>query len=125
MTLDEIEKAAFKGYELEGFADLSDFHLHTCLSKLYADFKDGKVNQEQAGAYKKKLVAVWESDKKTTENAEKMYREYADAIRKTSTLHPEKAKTKDECIQILAEIVAALTGDNSLPDRLRKQKWGA
>lgn len=120
MDADAIAKAAYNGKELDGLCDLSDYHLYSCLCKLYADFKAGKIDKSYANSEKAKLVAAYHSDKKTTASWEKMTTEYAENIRKTSTMHPEQAKTEAECIQILAQIVAALTGDSSLPDRLRK-----
>lgn len=121
MTVDEIAKAAYNGKELDGLCDLSDLHLHTCLCKLYTDFREGKLDKSEANAMKAKLIAAYNSDKKTTAAWEKMTTEYAENVRKISGLNPEQAKTEAECIRILAQMVAALTGDSSLPDRLRKQ----
>ena len=121
MTADEIAKAAWSGKEPDGLCDLSDLQLHTCLCRLYADFKEGKLDKSEANARKAKLIAAYNSDKKTTAAWEKMTTEYAENVRKISGLNPEQAKTASECIRILAQMVAALTGDSSLPDRLRKQ----
>jgi len=46
---------------------------------------------------------------------------HAENIRKIYGMNPERSETPQECIQILAEMVAAMTGDSSLPGRLKKQ----
>ena len=120
-TADTIAKAAYNGHEPEGFCDLTDMHLHTCLMQLYTDFREGRITQAQAEAMKLKLVSVWEDEKKTFARWHKMTAEYSENIKKISTFRPEKATTSVECVGILAQMVAALTGDSSLPERLRKQ----
>lgn len=120
-TADDIAKAAYNGHDPDGACDLTDYHLHTCLLQLYDSFKAGKTTKEQAEGLKKKLTAAWASDKDTLRRWEKMTAEYSENIKKTATLHPEKAQTVSECIGILAEMVAAYTGDSSLPSRLKKR----
>ena len=120
-TAESIAKAAYKGQEPDGFCDLADLHLHTCLMQLYADFKDNKIDKEQAEARKQRLVASWASDKDTEKCWRELTARQAEATRKAAGLNPESAKTPAECIGILAQIVAALTGDDSLPGRLKKQ----
>jgi hypothetical protein len=122
MTVDEIAKAAYNGKELDGLCCLSDFHLHTCLCRLYDDFRAGKITKDDANTLKSKLIAAYNSDKKTVQAWEAMTTAYAENVRSVSGLNPEKAKTKAECIQILSQIVASLTGDTSLPERMR-EKW--
>ena len=122
-TAESIAKAAYNGHEPDGCCDLSDFHMHTCLSQLYADFKGGKITKEQAEALKLKLVAAWKSDKALAARWDALTSEHADAIKRTATMNPEKAKTQEECIGILAEMVAAVTGDSSLPNRLKNKVW--
>ena len=120
-TADDIAKAAYNGHEPDGLCDLTDLHLHTCLVQLYDDYKADKIDKQQAENMKKKLTAAWASDKDTLRRWEQMTSEYSDNIRKIATLHPEKAETASECIRILAQMVAALTGDSSLPSRLKNK----
>jgi hypothetical protein len=122
MTADEIAKAAWKGNEIEQFADLEDLHLHTCLLRVYRDFKDGKIGKEAASALKKRMTATWESDKKTFAQWTDMLQKHVDAIKACEGLNPEKAQSETECIMILAQMVAACTGDYNLTERMRR-KW--
>ena len=124
VTVDEIAKAAYNGKEPDGLCDLSDLHLHTCLCRLYDDFRAGKISKEDANAMKARLVAAYNSDKKTVHAWETMTTAYAENVRRVSGMHPEKAESPADCIRILAEMVAALTGDSSLPERMRKQFSG-
>jgi hypothetical protein len=123
MNAEDIAKAAWEGTELQQFATLEDLHLHTCLLRVYADFRAGRMDKATAEGLKKRMVAAWADDKKTRETWEKMNAERAAAIMAVQTLNPEKATTAAECIGILAQTVAALTGDSSLPARM-KEKWG-
>lgn len=122
MTADEIAKAAWKGIELADFADIEDMHLHTCLLRVYADFKAGKIGKDGADALKKKLVAAWDNDKKTFKRWTEMIEQQTKAIDACAGLNPEKAQTAEECIMILSKMVAACTGDYNLIERMR-QKW--
>lgn len=124
VTVDEIAKAAYNGKEPDGLCDLSDLHLHTCLCRLYDDFRAGKISKEDANAMKARLIAAYNSDKKTVHAWETMTTAYAENVRRVSGMHPEKAESPADCIRILAEMVAALTGDSSLPERMRKQYSG-
>lgn len=124
VTVDEIAKAAYNGKEPDGLCDLSDLHLHTCLCRLYDDFRAGKISKEDANAMKARLIAAYNSDKKTVHAWETMTTAYAENVRRVSGMHPEKAEIPADCIRILAEMVAALTGDSSLPERMRKQYSG-
>lgn len=123
MTADEIAKAAWRGQALPDFGDLDDMHLHTCLLRVYADFKAGKIDKEKADALKKRLVASWDDDKKTSARWRELIEQNTAAIKACEGLNPDKAETVGECIGILAKMVAAATGDSSLPERMRK-KWG-
>ena len=120
-TAEKIAKAAYKGIEPEGFCDLTDWHLHTCLTLLYKQYKDGMITKEQAEDRKQKLVTAWKSDKVTEERWRAMTAEHAENIRKVFGMCPEKSETPAECIRILAEMVAVMTGDDSLPKRLGKK----
>lgn len=122
MTAEEIAKAAWKGTEIDQFADLEDLHLHTCLLRVYRDFKDGKIGKEAADALKKRMTATWDSDKKTFERWTEMLDKHVKAIKACEGLNPETAKSETECIMILAQMVAACTGDYDLTNRMR-QKW--
>jgi len=124
VTVDEIAKAAYNGKEPDGLCDLCDLHLHTCLCRLYDDFRAGKISKDDANAMKARLIAAYNSDKKTVHAWEAMTTAYAENVRRLSGLHPEQAESAADCIRILAEMVAALTGDSSLPERMRKQYSG-
>lgn len=121
MNADTIAKAAYKGTEPDGYCDLTDWHLHTCLTLLYSEYKSGRITREQAEDRKQKLVTAWTSDKETESRWRKMTAAHAENIRKIYGMNPERSETPQECIQILAEMVAAMTGDSSLPARLKKQ----
>lgn len=121
MNADAIAKAAFKGVDPDEFCDLTDWHLHTCLTLLYSEYRADRITKEQAELRKKKLVAAWASDKDTEARWRAMTAAHAENIRAAFGLNPETAETPAECIQILAKMVAAMTGDDSLPGRLKKQ----
>ena len=81
VNLDEIIRSAAAGHEPEGYADLTDLHLHTCLTQLYMDYNAGRTDLDTCKRQKEKLVAAWKSDKDTLARYRQSVTEWNDKIR--------------------------------------------
>ena len=105
-NLNEIIISAAQGREPDGFCDLTDLHLHTCMSQLYADYNSGKYSLEQCKALKEKMVAAWKSDKQTEA-------EWRDALKRnaemlTATNERRTALHKADSLRDFAEDAAVI-----------------
>ena len=81
VNLDEIIRSAAAGHEPDGYADLTDLHLHTCLTQLYMDYNAGRTDLDTCKRQKEKLVAAWKSDKDTLARYRQSVTEWNDKIR--------------------------------------------
>ena len=79
--LDDIIRSAAQGREPDGFCDLTDFHLHTCLTQLYMDYNAGRMDIDRCKVMKDKLVQAWKSDKDTLARYRQSVTEWNDKIR--------------------------------------------
>ena len=120
-TAEEIAKLANKGQPLDFTDDLADFQLHTCLTQLFQQYRDGVITKEKAAAIKAKQVAAWRNWKETREAYKAFTAQWNDNIRKASGIELEKAKTEHEALLLACQIIAALTQDAELPDRIKKK----
>lgn len=121
MTAEEISAAAWSG-ESPKLETLCDKALYICLRDLYASYRRGTVTLEEAKAEKERLVTrrkIWNEE---IAYLHRVRAERQAAVRAAQGIYPEKAQSMAECIGMLAQIVAAQTGDSTLPDRLKK-KW--
>lgn len=114
--LDDIIRSAAQGREPDGFCDLTDYHLHTCLTQLYMDYNSGRTDLEQCKVLKEKYVKAWRSDKDTLARYEKSAAEWNEKIKQAelsgNQLH--KAETLLEFAQNAAIIVECVCGETGL-----------
>lgn len=121
MTAEEISAAAWSG-EAAKLETLCDKALYICLRDLYAAHRAGSVSTEEAKAEKERLVTRWQIWNEEIAYLHRVRAERQAAVRAAQGIYPEKAQSMAECIEMLAQIVAAQTGDSTLPDRLQR-KW--
>ena len=81
VNLDEIIRSAAAGHEPDGYADLTDLHLHTCLTQLYLDYNAGRMDIDRCKVMKDKLVQAWKSDKDVLARYRQSVTEWNDKIR--------------------------------------------
>ena len=114
--LDDIIRSAAQGREPDGFCDLTDYHLHTCLSQLYMDYNAGRTDLEQCKALKEKYVKAWRSDKDTLARYEKSAAEWNEKIKQAelSGKQLHKAETLLDFAQNAAIIVECVCGETGL-----------
>lgn len=120
-TAEEIAKLANKGLPLDFTDDLADFQLHTCLTQLFQQYRDGVITKEKAAAIKAKQVAAWRSWKETHAAYKAFTAEWNDNIQRASGIELEKAETEHEALMRACEVIGRLTGDTGLRDRIQKK----
>ena len=115
-TLDDIIRSAAQGREPDGFCDLTDYHLHTCLTQLYMDYNAGRTDLEQCKVLKEKYVKAWKSDKDTLARYEKSAAEWNEKIKQAEQTGKQlhKAETLLEFAQNAAIIVECVCGETGL-----------
>lgn len=120
-TAEEIAKLANKGLPLDFTDDLADFQLHTCLTQLFQQYRDGVITKEKAAAIKAKQVAAWRNWKETYAAYKEFTAQWNENIRRASGIELEKAETEHEALLRACQIIAALTQDSELPGRIKKK----
>lgn len=115
-TLDDIIRSAAQGREPDGFCDLTDYHLHTCLTQLYMDYNAGRTDLEQCKVLKEKYVKAWQSDKDTLARYERSAAEWNEKIKQAELTGKQlhKAETLLEFAQNAAIIVECVCGETGL-----------
>lgn len=115
-TLDDIIRSAAQGREPDGFCDLTDYHLHTCLSQLYMDYNAGRTDLEQCKVLKEKYVKAWRSDKDVLARYERSAVEWNEKIKQAELTGKQlhKAETLLEFAQNAAIIVECVCGETGL-----------
>ena len=114
--IDDIIRSAAQGREPDGFCDLTDYHLHTCLTQLYMDYNAGRTDLEQCKVLKEKYVKAWRSDKDTLARYEKAAAEWNKKIKQAEQTGKQlhKAETLLEFAQNAAIIVECVCGETGL-----------
>ena len=114
--LDDIIRSAAQGREPDGFCDLTDFHLHTCLTQLYADYNAGRMDLDRCKAMKEKLVSAWKSDKEVLARYDKAAQDWNQKIKQAESTGKQlhKAETLRDFAQDAAIIVEVLCGETGL-----------
>ena len=115
-NLDDIIRSAAQGHEPDGFCDLTDYHLHTCLTQLYMDYNAGRTDLEQCKVLKEKYVSAWKADKDTLARYEKSAAEWNEKIKSAELTGKQlhKAETLLEFAQNAAIIVECVCGETGL-----------
>ena len=114
--LDDIIRSAAAGNEPDGFCDLTDYHLHTCLTQLYMDYNAGRTDLEQCKVLKEKYVKAWKSDKDTLARYERSVAEWNEKIKQAELTGKQlhKAETLRDFAQNAAIIVECVCGETGL-----------
>lgn len=114
--LDDIIRSAAQGREPDGFCDLTDYHLHTCLTQLYMDYNAGRTDLEQCKVLKEKYVKAWRSDKDTLARYEKAAAEWNEKIKQAEQTGKQlhKAGSLRDLAQDAAIIVECVCGETGL-----------
>lgn len=114
--LDDIIRSAAQGREPDGFCDLTDFHLHTCLTQLYADYNSGKYDLDECKRQKEQLVAAWKADKDVLSRYDKAAHEWNSKIKQAEMTGKQlhKAETLRDFAQDAAIIVECVCGETGL-----------
>lgn len=116
-TLTTIINSAAHLEELHGIvADLSDFHLHTCLKQLYQDHKENKIATEDAAALKEQFIRAWRSDKESLAAYRKYQAEFNEKIRISEQTGKQlhKADSLRKFAEDAAVILEAVIGEVGL-----------
>ena len=115
-NLDDIIRSAAQGREPDGFCDLTDYHLHTCLTQLYMDYNAGRTDLEQCKALKEKYVKAWKADKDTLARYERSAAEWNEKIKQAelSGKQLHKAESLLEFAQNASIIVECVCGEVGL-----------
>ena len=115
-NLDDIIRSAAQGREPDGFCDLTDYHLHTCLTQLYMDYNAGRTDLEQCKVLKEKYVSAWKSDKDTLARYERSTAEWNEKIKQAELTGKQlhKAESLLEFAQNAAIIVECVCGEVGL-----------
>ena len=114
--LDDIIRSAAQGREPDGFCDLTDYHLHTCLTQLYMDYNSGRTDLEQCKVLKEKYVKAWRSDKDALAWYDKSASEWNEKIKQAELTGKQlhKAESLLEFAQNAAIIVECVCGETGL-----------
>ena len=121
-NLDDIIRSAAQGREPDGFCDLTDYHLHTCLTQLYMDYNAGRTDLEQCKVLKEKYVSAWKSDKDTLARYERSAAEWNDKIKQAelSGKQLHKAESLRDFAQDAAVMIECLCGETGLVKKVSK-----
>ena len=121
-NLDEIIRSAAAGHEPDGYADLTDLHLHTCLTQLYMDYNAGRMDLDRCKAMKDKLVQAWRSDKDTLARYRQSVTEWNDKIRLAEQTGKQlhKADSLRSFASDAAVLIEAVTGWTGLLEMVGK-----
>lgn len=113
--LNNIIQSAAKGEGCPA-GDLTDLHLHTCLTQLYADYNNGKYDVETCKKLKERLVNAWKSDKDAWSRYEKSMKRMNENIRTAEQTGKQlhKAKSLLEFAQDAAIILELVIGEAGL-----------
>lgn len=122
VNLDEIIRSAAAGHEPDGYADLTDLHLHTCLTQLYMDYNAGRTDLETCKRHKEMLVAAWKSDKDTLARYRQSVTEWNDKIRLAESTGKQlhKADSLRSFAADAAVLIEAVTGWTGLLEMVGK-----
>ncbi len=114
--LDDIIRSAAQGREPDGFCDLTDYHLHTCLTQLYMDYNSGRTDLEQCKVLKEKYVKAWKADKEVLSRYDKSSKEWNDKIKQAEQTGKQlhKAGSLRDFAQDAAIIIEVLCGEVGL-----------
>jgi len=119
MKMSDIERLAYHGEPMPDSATLLELGYYTALRKIYSDYADGKITQEDGARLKDAL-----RQKMDDENGRaKAYARYQDAIRVCGTLRADINKSNDihEIADKLLQCVALMTGDTYFYDNNYKK----
>ena len=121
-NLDEIIRSAAAGHEPEGYADLTDLHLHTCLTQLYLDYNAGRMDLDRCKDMKEKLVSAWKSDKDALARYRQSVTEWNDKIRLAELTGKQlhKADSLRSFAADAAVLIEAVTGWTGLLEMVGK-----
>lgn len=113
--LNNIIQTAAKGESCPA-GDLTDLHLHTCLTQLYADYNAGKYDVETCKKLKERLVNAWKSDKDTWSRYEASMKQMNERIRTAEKTGKQlhKAQTLRDFAQDAAIILELVIGEAGL-----------
>ena len=121
-NLDEIIRSAAAGHEPEGYADLTDLHLHTCLTQLYLDYNAGRMDLDRCKDMKEKLVSAWKSDKDALARYRQASKEWNDKIKRAELTGKQlhKADSLRSFAADAAVLIEAVTGWTGLLEMVGK-----
>ena len=122
VNLDEIIRSAAAGHEPDGYADLTDLHLHTCLTQLYMDYNAGRTDLDTCKRQKEMLVAAWKSDKDTLSRYRQSVTEWNEKIRLAEQTGKQlhKADSLRSFAADAAVLIEAVTGWTGLLEMVGK-----
>lgn len=124
MRVNEISKAAAYNKPAPKDATVSEMLLHCQLKTLYADFKQGNIDKQEAAERKAQIVAKCEEYAKAYEDWCSVHKEHQNSIRRASTLLSDIEKEQDikAAAFIAFEVIGRMTGDENFAKR-QKKKW--
>ena len=124
MRIDEISKAAAYGRPAPRDATISEMLLYSQLETLYADFKRGNIDKQEAAERKAQIVTKCEEYENAYMDWCTVHKERQECIRKASTLLSDIEKEKDivKAAFIAFDVIGKMTGDENFVKRQRK-KW--
>lgn len=115
-NLNEIILCAAKDRELDGYGDLTDFHLHTILRELYRNHAAGLITKEDAAKRKEQYVTAYKKEKQAEAEHFNVVKQWDENIRKSDQARIEMRKSESlrDFAKAAAGIVELLTGDTGL-----------
>lgn len=121
--LESIVKAAAKGEECPA-GDLTDIHLHTCLTQLYLDYNAQRRTVDECTRLKAHYVAAWKADKELLAAYHKYTQDFNAAIRNAEQtgVQLHKAETLLEFAMGAAKILEAVIGEVGLRKKVGELK---
>ena len=123
MRVNEISKAAAYNKPAPKDATVSEMLLHCQLKTLYADFKQGNIDKQEAAERKAQIVAKCEEYAKAYEDWCDDHKERQECIRKAGTLLSDIEKEKDivKAAYMAFEVIGLMTGDEGFLERQRRK----
>ena len=121
--LNSIIQTAAKGEECPA-GDLTDIHLHTCLSQLYADYNEQRKTKEDCARLKASYVAAWKADKELLASYHKYIQDFNAAIRNAEQtgVQLHKAENLHDFAMGAAKILEAVIGEVGLQKKVSELK---
>ena len=123
MSIEEIEKLAYRGEKMPEFSSLADVCLYQALANLYARYRSKSIGIEQASAEKGQIIRAYQRTSTDFKRYLDVCRTYQDNVKgsEMKMREVENGKSVTETMCHALEVIECLTGEKSLLNRTLKR----